>query len=50
MARGIERRSIFRDDEDRERFLSLLVRVLADSGTPLAPRRSREVGGGPSKA
>jgi REP element-mobilizing transposase RayT len=33
MARGIERRSIFRDDEDRERFLSLLVRVLADSGT-----------------
>jgi putative transposase len=33
MARGIERRRIFLDDEDRERFLARLDRVLADTGT-----------------
>jgi REP element-mobilizing transposase RayT len=33
MARGIERRSIFRDDDDRERFLRILARILAETGT-----------------
>ncbi len=33
MVRGIERRSIFLDDEDRRRFLLRLERVLADTGT-----------------
>jgi len=32
--RGIERRRIFRDDEDRAAFLNRFGRVLAESGTP----------------
>ena len=31
--RGIERRSIFRDDEDRRRFVGRLERVVGESGT-----------------
>lgn len=33
MARGIERRAIFLDDEDRDRFLARLDRILAETGT-----------------
>jgi putative transposase len=33
MARGIERRRIFLDDEDRERFLARLGRIVAETGT-----------------
>ena len=32
--RGIERRAIFRDDRDRERFLERLESVLVETSTP----------------
>ena len=34
MARGIERRSIFRYDEDRDDFIDRLNRILAETTTP----------------
>jgi putative transposase len=34
IARGIERRNIFRDDQDRDRFLARMEKVLTDTGTP----------------
>ena len=33
IARGVERRPIFRDDQDRERFFSNLIRLLDEGGT-----------------
>ena len=34
IVRGIERRAIFRDDDDREKFIEKLAMVLAESRTP----------------
>jgi REP element-mobilizing transposase RayT len=34
MARGIERRSIFRHDEDRDDFIDRLNRILTETKTP----------------
>jgi putative transposase len=35
IGRGIERRRIFRDDQDRQAFIDRLAAVLIDTGTPL---------------
>lgn len=35
MARGIERRQIFKDDKDRQIFTSMLGKLVLDTGTPL---------------
>ena len=49
MVRGIERRRIFRDDEDRNGFVDRLGRVLEESSTAcyawvLMPNHVREMG------
>jgi hypothetical protein len=44
IARGIERRSIFGDDHDRDNFLKRLGMVLSETGTKCYAWASKELG------